>query len=109
MNAVIRDQDTFTKGNLKGRWVTPDLYVVYSYGEHWPLAAWLPWEQWYVNTERNSATTNRHCNQVMAALCGRNVSNIGKSELIANIERWKRGEGMVNVTDKQADLFEVSM
>ncbi len=35
------------------------LYVVYSYGKHWPLLA--NWKGvWFKNTEKSSRTTNRH-------------------------------------------------
>jgi hypothetical protein len=37
------------------------LYVVYSYGEHWPLFVY-DWRvnQWYENTDKYSNTTSRH-------------------------------------------------
>lgn len=34
-------------------------YVVYSYGEHWPLFVWCN-GVWYENTTKYSASTGRH-------------------------------------------------
>lgn len=50
---------TNSNGQLFGRWETPSLYVVYSYGEHWPLFAWDN-GTWYENDDRYSVTTTRH-------------------------------------------------
>lgn len=44
---------------LFGRWETPLLYVVYSYGEHWPLFAWDGFS-WFENEDRYSPTTSKH-------------------------------------------------
>jgi hypothetical protein len=49
-------------GQLFGRWETPLLYVVYSYGTHWPLFAWDGFE-WYENEEKCSPTTTKHRSQ----------------------------------------------
>ena len=38
---------------------TPLLYVVYSYGEHWPLFVHDGFD-WYENEEKYSKTTTRH-------------------------------------------------
>lgn len=35
------------------------VYVVYSYGTHWPLFAYIN-GQWYENSQRYSVTTSRH-------------------------------------------------
>lgn len=35
------------------------MYVVYSYGEHWPLFVWHD-GTWYENSERYSVTTSKH-------------------------------------------------
>lgn len=50
---------TNSNGQLFGRWETPSLFVVYSYGEHWPLFAWDN-GTWYENEDRYSVTTTRH-------------------------------------------------
>ena len=53
-------------GTLFGKWVTPFLYVVYSYGEHWPLFMWegnFTGGAWAYNTDKYSVTTSRHFNQ----------------------------------------------
>lgn len=52
---------TNSNGQLFGRWETPSLYVVYSYGEHWPLFIWSErTETWYENEDKYSVTTSRH-------------------------------------------------
>ena len=50
-----------SNGQLYGKWETPDLYVVYSYGDHWPLFMWAGrTETWYQNADKFSPTTSRH-------------------------------------------------
>ena len=50
-----------SNGQLYGKWETPDLYVVYSYGEHWPLFMWAGrTETWYQNEDKFSPTTSHH-------------------------------------------------
>lgn len=56
----------FTNHNkqLFGRWETPQLYVVYSYGTHWPLFAYdTTLNLWYENEDRCSRTTSKHRSQ----------------------------------------------
>jgi hypothetical protein len=50
---------TNSNGQLYAVRHTPMLYVVYSYGDHWPLFLWDGLE-WYVNEDRCSVTTSRH-------------------------------------------------
>ena len=55
-----------TNGTLFGRWETPFLYVVYSYGEHFPLFLWegdFTGGAWAINTDKYSVTTSRHFSQ----------------------------------------------
>lgn len=53
-----RERQTFKGSNLfaeqKG-----SVYVVYSYGKHWPLFAYVNGE-WFENFEKFSRTTSRH-------------------------------------------------
>lgn len=53
----------FTNSNnqLYARWETPHLYVVYSYGAHWPLFIYcVDTQRWYANEDKASRTTSRH-------------------------------------------------
>ena len=58
---LVQARTAFTNhnGQLFGRWETPLLYAVYSYGEHWPLFVHDGFD-WYENEERYSPTTSRH-------------------------------------------------
>ena len=48
-------------GTLFAYWGTPDTYVVYSYGEHWPLFVWdKKLGKWLENTDKSSRTTSQH-------------------------------------------------
>lgn len=52
-----------TNGTLFGKWETPFLYVVYSYGEHFPLFlnhCSYGANAWAVNTDKYSVTTSKH-------------------------------------------------
>lgn len=48
-----------SNGQLFGRWETPLMYVVYSYGTHWPLYVWTGFD-WFENEDYYSRTTTRH-------------------------------------------------
>lgn len=52
----------FTGNNTFARHVGP-AYVVYSYGEHWPLFVHMD-GQWYENGDRYSVTTSKHRSQL---------------------------------------------
>lgn len=58
----VRNRLAFQGNNIYGQWeAAQDVYVVYSYGSHWPLAVWVrQWNQWFVNDARYSCTTSRH-------------------------------------------------
>jgi hypothetical protein len=61
--ALVQERTAFknSNGQLYAKWETPDLYVVYSYGEHWPLFMWAGrTETWYQNEDKFSPTTSHH-------------------------------------------------
>lgn len=65
---AVREREAFknTNGTLFGKWETPFLYVVYSYGEHFPLFLWegdFTGGAWAINTDKYSVTTSRHFSQ----------------------------------------------
>lgn len=54
-----------TNNTLFGRWETPWIYVVYSYGAHWPLFVYEKvGGTWMVNEDKRSTTTSKHKGQV---------------------------------------------
>lgn len=57
----VQDRKAFqnSNGQLYAVRHTPLLYVVYSYGEHWPLFVHDGFD-WYENEDRCSPTTSRH-------------------------------------------------
>jgi len=61
--ALVQERTAFknSNGQLYAKWETPDLYVVYSYGDHWPLFMWAGrTDTWYQNADKFSPTTSRH-------------------------------------------------
>lgn len=55
-------------GTLFSKWETPLLYVVYSYGSHFPLflcehSGGAGRAAWAVNTDKYSVTTSKHFSQ----------------------------------------------
>jgi len=61
--ALVQERTAFknSNGQLYAKWETPDLYVVYSYGEHWPLFMWAGrTDTWYQNADKFSPTTSHH-------------------------------------------------
>lgn len=67
-----KNADTFTtnrqpfKGsNTWGSWVTENLYVVFSYGHHFPIYAWdEELGLWFGNKDKYSRSTTRHQSQL---------------------------------------------
>jgi len=60
---LVQERKPFknSNGQLYGKWETPSLYVVYSYGEHWPLFLWTGrTDTWYQNEDKFSPTTSHH-------------------------------------------------
>lgn len=51
------------KGNNTFAMNVGNAYVVYSYGEHWPMFAHIN-GQWYENGDRYSVTTSKHRTQL---------------------------------------------
>lgn len=62
--ALVQSKTNFKNhnGQLFGRWETPLMYAVYSYGDHWPLFVWDGFD-WYENEEKFSVTTTKHRSQ----------------------------------------------
>jgi hypothetical protein len=106
----LRDCKPFKKGAMYGKWLGHDLYVVYSYGIHWPLAAWHPANGWFVNTDRNSRTTARHSNQTVSSLLGASTSVVSARELGIIISDLSQPVSLApdHVSRKQQDFFAVS-
>jgi hypothetical protein len=48
-----------SNGQLYGVLHHPCLYVVYSYGAHWPLFVWNGFD-WFENEDKHSMTTSHH-------------------------------------------------
>lgn len=69
MRSQSRNQDVywrkaFRDTNKWAKWETPELYVVYSYRDDWPLFVYdAPNETWYENEDRFSRTTSKHRSQ----------------------------------------------
>lgn len=75
--AAFRTGNETLYGNTHGDW-----YVVYSYGPHWPLAAFhAPTGTWFVNEDKYSRTTSRHLSVVRRALHGEITQGTGKDIL----------------------------
>lgn len=50
-----------SNGQLYGRRTSTGLYIVYSYGPHWPLFIYSPdLDQWFGNEDKCSMTTSHH-------------------------------------------------
>lgn len=82
---MVQSRTDFTNhnGQLFGRWETPTLYVVYSYGEHWPLFAWDNGE-WLENFDKYSPTTSKHRTQTHPLTDTNQMSRTMLKHIIAN-------------------------
>lgn len=72
----IQQRKPFSAGNLYS--VTEEgTYIIYSYGNHWPLAVYKPAIGWLLNETPSSASTNRHRGHVARSLTqGYDKSNV---------------------------------
>lgn len=63
----VKDHEEFRGNNLSADIIVRDgcaMYVVWSYGHHWPLFVYFgPTETWYENAQKYSTTTSRHRSQ----------------------------------------------
>ena len=65
----VMNRQEFIGSNTCGKWTLTNYYVVYSYGEHFPLFVWCPnTTNWYVNTDKYSTSTSRHKSK-LSPLC----------------------------------------
>ena len=71
----VRNKEEFTGNNTFGRWVDDDNYVVFSYGEHFPMFAYKKDFGWCAQTSKYvyknddgddviSRSTSKHYNQL---------------------------------------------
>ena len=62
--AFIKTAQPFKANNIYGLDWAQGFYVVFSYGNHWPLFALDKQSgQWYANTTRYGVTTSKHYGQ----------------------------------------------
>jgi hypothetical protein len=56
--------ESFNGNNTKGARYNDNLYVVYSYGHHFPMYVYdYTTRQWYANSDKYSQTTSKHQTQ----------------------------------------------
>ena len=62
----VQNREEFIGSNTYAEWrghMLPHRYVVYSYGEHWPLFVYED-GKWYENEDKYSPTTSKHRSQL---------------------------------------------
>lgn len=67
----VRNLQEFEGRSVFARWIdkttgnyTERMYVVYSYGRHWPMHLYHePTDTWYENRDKYSRTTSKHHSQ----------------------------------------------
>ncbi len=57
---AVRRREQFKGSNIYGVAHLTGLYVVYSYGLHFPVYVWDRWAGWIRNTDKYSPSTSRH-------------------------------------------------
>ena len=67
----------FEGNNTFGEWIS-DAYAVFSYGQHWPLFAFVD-GTWFENQEKCSLTTSKHRSQLHPL---EDTEKVGKNELL---------------------------
>lgn len=75
----VQARQEFKGSNLFGQQYN-GVYVVYSYGHHWPLYAYVEAEdQWYATSCKRSVSTSRHATQ----------ANPCPNKPIVHLELWQ--------------------
>lgn len=60
-DAYTTNREPFKGSNTWGEWLTKSLYVVYSYGRHFPLFVWdNDVQMWFANADKYSRSTSKH-------------------------------------------------
>ncbi len=72
-STLVHDRKEFKGNNLFAKWIDTQTYVVYSFGEHWPMIANIE-GRWYFNVSKASCTTSKHLTQARRGLLGQEVS-----------------------------------
>ena len=61
--SLVNDKETFEGSNTFAEWES-GMYVVYSYGRHFPMYVWDSWDKkWLGNKDKYSQSTTRHQSQ----------------------------------------------
>jgi hypothetical protein len=98
---LVQAKEDFTNhnGQLYGEW-KGILYVVYSYGPHWPLFVYdAKYDVWFENEDKYSPTTTKHRTQThpltdTTKLCAQDMRELvwarsfgwGQSDAIAKVQ-----------------------
>lgn len=61
----VNNRDEFKGNNTFGVWENESVYVVYSYGKHFPMYVYDGFmDAWFGNHDKYSATTSKHQSQL---------------------------------------------
>lgn len=60
---LVNKRKEFTGNNLFAEKENDRCYVVYSYGYHFPIYAYIDLKGWFGNSDKYSATTSKHQSQ----------------------------------------------
>lgn len=106
MRSLVQRRAEFKGSNVFAQWETlnraqpdefgdhPRVYVVYSYGVHWPLFVYVPTIGWLENTSKYGTTTSCHhsaCHPHGATI------KLDKDQLVDVLDRLRRGEPFVSI------------
>lgn len=87
----------FVGNNTMGKKLSPNVYVAYSYGEHFPIFAKL-FGIWFRNSSKYSVTTSKHTSQLFPDVPGfRSADTLTLKELIAAAMAKDREESQAPV------------
>ncbi len=79
MREYVMSRREFYGSNTRGQYIC-DLYVVYSYGEHFPMYIYdTRFDKWYGNGGKYSRSTSRHQSQARPA--GVDIQWLGRSHM----------------------------
>ncbi len=62
--SFVSNKREFKGNNTYGKWENENIYIVYSYGEHWILFIWDGKHWLACNEKYHRPTTNKHKNQL---------------------------------------------
>jgi hypothetical protein len=89
-STYVDNKEAFIGSNTWGAWMGDSLYVVYSYGHHFPMYVWGD-GMWMANKDKYSRSTSKHQSQLRPrGLINKQLDTASIKELVSagSVTEW---------------------